>query len=83
MKLTELIQQTGVILLTPINEEDGRSVFKLGVGTLYVWWVYLYGKYQIRYITGDPQGNEKLTNDPELEQWVLNQLYQKQPAKAA
>ncbi len=80
MKLEQLLQQRGTLLL---NESAGLSVLKLGIGTLYVHWIFLNGKYKIDFISGDPQGKEKLVSDDELNDWVLQQLYQQQPAKAA
>lgn len=83
MKLEQLAQVRGTLQLDNLLESDGVSVLKLGIGTLYVHWIFLHGKYRIDFISGDPEGNDRLARDNELEEWVLSQLAEQNPAIAA
>lgn len=83
MKLEQLAQVKGTLQIDNLNEGDGVAVLKLGIGTLYVHWTFLHGRYKIDFISGDPEGKEPLVKDKELEDWALSQLAQQNPAIAA
>jgi len=74
MLMEELCEQQGVLTLTEGFNDKGIISLKLGIGTLYVFWLFINNHYIVNKITGDKEGKEKIGRDPELYQWVMSQL---------
>lgn len=81
MLLNELFNKTkGIFHLDTTSLNEGKSIYKVGIGTLYVFWSIANNQYVVDKITGDEEGKEVLNHD-ELDDYVAIELHKEDPAQ--